>query len=514
LDELNASITEIKDSLERATEQRRAYLEEVNHCHDPVQRLPDEIAADIFSLCLPLLASLDVFDVDDETHVNTAVHPIQLLLGSVCRHWRRVVYATPQLWNILCVHISPCTSEVRSGILAQWLARSGELPLYVSMFYIKLVYDEGENEDGPQPGSIAWSSFYRMMNMLFLNANRIRVLYLSLLDSQLSCFERLQDANPATEAVTTTILERLSVEIFGDSKMGSRPNFELRGRILSPTHVSLQIIKPTQIRIQWEHVSHVEAADIPIEDALEILKIAPQLQYFKLESNENDEFYEGQLTLHSSLKSLHLDTSFLPDFLDFIKCSALEELSSHLCCDHPFALQSFIKRSKCSLKKLTLVQSTNKQLVSVLRLTPSLTHLSLKKFRFPDEFLEIFRKTAYFGQGTFARGNSQGTFLPDLRSFTCTVDFEGFQWSKILSLIPRSRADTDLVCRPLSEIEIVFSKEVSVYEARSMNHESLRQTLDLARDGGVSLKITDVDGMDLTRLFHEMYADHDEVSGF
>ena len=513
MDEWNENIAGIKCSLEleRTKEQRRAYLEEVNRCRDPIQRLPVEIAASVFSFCLPRLPSRDASNIDRGTQKKIAIHPIQFCLGSVCRYWRQVVCSTPQMWNILWVHLSFCTPEVRSELLAEWLGRSGQLPLYVSIFYIYDPYPDGESEEGPRPGTIAWSSISRMMNMLFLNANRMRVLHLSLLSPQLLCFEQLQDANPATEAVTTScILEELSIEVYGISKMGS-PNFELRGRILSPTHVSLRIIKPAQIRIQWEHVTRVEALDIPIKDALEILKMAPQLQHFKWESHNGKGSYHGEpiLFTHSSLKSLDLSTSFLPDFLDLIKCSSLEEFSSRLCCDDSLTLQNFIKRSECSLKKLTFGSSSNIQLMSVLRLTPSLTHLSLKKFKFPDEFLEIFRKTAHFEKGTFARGNSQGIFLPDLRSFTCTVDFEGFRWSKILSLIPRSRDGTELVCRPLSEIEIVSSRRMGAYDAKyAMSEESLIQAFELFRDRGVSLKITDVDGTDLTRLFrHEMHAD-------
>ena len=489
LDELNGNIAGIKGFLEHAVEQRRAYLEEVNHCHDPIQRLPVEIAAAVFSFCLPRPASLDVFDVDEETRDDLAIHPIQFLLGSVCRYWRQVVCSTPQMWNIIWVPISLCTPKVRSEILAEWLARSGQLPLYVSMFYIGFDYED--EDDVPRPGTVAWSSIRCMMNMLYLNVNRMRVLHLSLLGPQFSCFEQLQDANPATGAATTTscILDKLFIEVLDFAS----PTFKLRSRVLSPTHVSLYRIEPEEVGIQWEHVTRVEAVDILIDAALEIPKMAPRLQFLKLEHYDADEVGNNPPILHSSLKYLDFAApSVLPNFLDFIKCPALEELSTRLY-DDSVTLQNFIKRSECSLKKLTLVSPFNQQLVSILRLTPSLTHLSLKNFRFPDDFLEIFKKTAYFEQGAFDR---QGSFLPNLRSFTCTVDFTGFQWSTIASLIPHSRDDTKLVCRPLSEIVIIL---MACEVERATNYENITQILDLARDGGVSLKITDAVGTDLTR---------------
>jgi len=468
-------------------EQRRAYFEELNDCHDPIQRLPVEIVASVFSFCSPRLASLDVFNVGGET---IAIHPIQFVLGSVCRYWRLVVCSTPQMWNIIRVFISFCTPEVHSELLAEWLGHSGQLPLYVSMSYDTFDYYH-ENRDGPRPGTIAWSSIHRMMNMLSLNANRIRVLHLSLLGSQFSCW----DANPVTDAVTTTscILEELSIKVLGFEP----PIFELPGRVLSPTHVSLQDIKPLDVGIQWEHVTRVEAMGVPIKEALEVLKLAPRLQYLKLKIYHRETFGEGPI-LHSSLKYLDLDSA-LANSLDFIICPALEELSNHQYYDLVI-LQNFINRSKCPLKRLTLQgPHTTNQLVSILRLAPSLTHLSLKEFGFL-EFLEIFMKIAYFEQGTPERGNLLGLFLPDLSSFTCTPNFVGFPWSKMPSLIPRSRNDMNLVCRPLSGIEIVVSQKVGVYGAEfPMNHEGLRQTLEHAREGGISLKIMNVDGVDLIR---------------
>jgi len=499
LDDLNGGVA-------RAVEQRRAYHEEVNHYYDPIQRLPVEIATSIFSFCLPLLASLDVFDVDEG---DIAIHPIQFTLGSVCRYWRQVVCSTPEMWNILCVHISLCTPEVRSEILAEWLDRSGQLPLYV---YIDDCGDE-ENEDGPQPGTIAWSSTHRMMNILFLNANRIRVLHISLLGSQFSHFNWLQDANPTTKAVTTTscILEKLSIQVITYPAIEPFPKFELRSWILSPMYVSLDTIEPAQVGIQWGHVTHFEAVKILHEEVLEILQIASRLQYLKLDISDCDVHLDQPILFtHFSLKSLDVSTPVLANFLDHINCPALEEFSSHLRCGDPFVLQNFIKRSGCSLKRLTFVPPKYTDLVSVLRLTPSLIHLSLNHFGFPDEFWEIFTETACFQQGAFAKGNSEGSFLPHLCSFTCKVKFDGFQWSKIPSLIPRPCDDTNLVCRPLSEIEIVLTR-VTTDRAKhtTMVRENLVQALDLARDRGVLLKITDFDGTNLTRIFgiHEMYAD-------
>ena len=281
---------------------------------------------------------------------------------------------------------------------------------------------------------------------------RIRVLHLSLLVPQL---ELANDFQPVThESVGTTnchILERLSIEVLHSYMIEfSSVHFRLYDQILSPTHVSFNNIAPVEISIRWKHVTWVEAPCIQIYDALDILQMAPQLQHFKFGPHDDDDFYDDETIMitHKSLKSLDLTNLSPETFLNCIKCPALEELSISMSYyDDPLYLENFLKRSKCSLASFThLPYGDAIAVVPVLRFTPSITHLSLQGCGIPDKFLEAFMET------TAAGGNTE--FLPHLRSFTCTVSFEGFQWSKIPSMTHRSHHEKDMVSWPLSKIKI------------------------------------------------------------
>jgi len=128
---LDGHIVEARRAMEHASEQRRADLEEVNRDCDPIQRLPAEVASSIFVLCLPRLPSLDIFDVTPKTgQDDIAIQAVQFLLGSICRHWRRIAWSTPHLWNILWLQISNRITVTHSQMVADGLRRSG---LYISM---------------------------------------------------------------------------------------------------------------------------------------------------------------------------------------------------------------------------------------------------------------------------------------------------------------------------------------------------------------------------------------------
>ena len=91
-------------------------------------RLPTELVVHIFKQSIPTPA----------LHASTLVFPSPrssfgrksppLSLGWVCKRWRAILYATPQLWDTLEVW-GPHQYDWNIGIINDWLKRSAELPL-------------------------------------------------------------------------------------------------------------------------------------------------------------------------------------------------------------------------------------------------------------------------------------------------------------------------------------------------------------------------------------------------
>ncbi|TRM64551.1 hypothetical protein BD626DRAFT_492196 [Schizophyllum amplum] len=126
-------------SLEIQLEQKRARLDTV---HDlirqyrtvtsPIRRLPTEVLQNVFLLALP------------DLH-NALLSPEEppLLLTRICRPWREIALATPELWSTIHIVCLPhekdmsaaahAAIEARAGAAAAWIARSGTRPLDVSI---------------------------------------------------------------------------------------------------------------------------------------------------------------------------------------------------------------------------------------------------------------------------------------------------------------------------------------------------------------------------------------------
>lgn len=84
----------------------------------PIRQLSPEMLQTIFAHCLSEFAPM---------HVSKA----PLLLGRICKRWREIVYNTAELWSAVHVVVSP---RLRLKALEEWLSRSGDHPLRISLF--------------------------------------------------------------------------------------------------------------------------------------------------------------------------------------------------------------------------------------------------------------------------------------------------------------------------------------------------------------------------------------------
>ncbi|KAJ6585424.1 hypothetical protein B0H19DRAFT_892038, partial [Mycena capillaripes] len=109
---------------------KREVLKEEIEAHkaliSPMRHLPQDLLQEIFTSCLP-------------TKHNALVDPqsAPLLLGFICRHWRKIAHSTPRLWASLHIPISTQTDRLSGfvsafeGIVDSWLGRSGACPLSI-----------------------------------------------------------------------------------------------------------------------------------------------------------------------------------------------------------------------------------------------------------------------------------------------------------------------------------------------------------------------------------------------
>ncbi|KIM34923.1 hypothetical protein M413DRAFT_449996 [Hebeloma cylindrosporum] len=138
IEELETEIAELKAK-------RRALATTINANHDPfIHKLPSEIGSHIFCHCMPSFGS----PIYDLWMNQSGEWMTPLTLGAVCRKWRQLAWATPNLWVAPYVKIEPSTAlslaESLPNLLREWLGRSGSF--FLTIFFEHSGYSE------PSPG--------------------------------------------------------------------------------------------------------------------------------------------------------------------------------------------------------------------------------------------------------------------------------------------------------------------------------------------------------------------------
>ncbi|KAJ3507549.1 hypothetical protein NLJ89_g6239 [Agrocybe chaxingu] len=105
------------------------------NAHFPFVRLPTEIMQEIFLRCLPPGPPANaerIYHLPDLQGFTKKDAP--LLLCQVCRLWRQAALSIPNLWMSLDVYVSTGQARPALPLVELWLARSGGLPLSLSLF--------------------------------------------------------------------------------------------------------------------------------------------------------------------------------------------------------------------------------------------------------------------------------------------------------------------------------------------------------------------------------------------
>ncbi|KAF9265737.1 hypothetical protein L218DRAFT_1075311 [Marasmius fiardii PR-910] len=250
----------------------------VSDAFTPARRIPMEILQQIFRV------GLDPFPV---IHGSSA----PLLFGQVCRYWREVAYATPELWT--SVHIVVPTTGMaqysEDALLLRgrslldftiaWLDRAGERPLQISIF------------SKPFPGSTLMdflTDFIIRLSMYFKQCTYLRIAV------PFECLNFLPalgvDAVAALETVTLT-----------DSRM--------------PVVFNSPVLHP---------------------DALPLLTSGPRLRKLSLSSTPDMEFrpVADWGSLHSLALHVNSDETFGPsEALNILlECSRLQSFTLDVSC--------------------------------------------------------------------------------------------------------------------------------------------------------------------------------------
>ncbi|KDR86092.1 hypothetical protein GALMADRAFT_150404 [Galerina marginata CBS 339.88] len=467
--ELEAQISDTRNALEALVARHRELQSEANRSHIPIVLRVPEIASAIFQLCLPdgLL---------EATFADRFPLAAPLTLGAVCRSWRQIAWSTPRLWSTISILLNPHKYPACSGLVKQWLARSGHLPLSVYM---------GTDLDNDIPTATDQvGMFHHLFDIINEYSGRWFYLNLEVPGWMISHF--VGNLGGAT-TLHTLKLQR-------DHYPQTDGQFKLMAAKPAPSNLELCDFRLKDIEIEWGHITHVAAYSLNLEECIELMRRAPKLlqcrfgdvrrqeDYFTMPNNSviipDLQILEFE-AVHSEV-NLFFDHLILPSLQHFAVDMDGERLPSE-------SLASLLKRSACSLKHLAIYKTSfdDTQINELLRATPSLRRLEMipdhEQNYNGDSLFHLLATTSRVSQDD---QNPAEPFLPELQSIKF-IHTAPVSWSLIPDIFGLISEIDDPHQRPLRKFQII---------------------VDPAQDGSYLLPVHIIDKKTICRILELMDA--------
>ncbi|KAF8195087.1 hypothetical protein BJ912DRAFT_1040622 [Pholiota molesta] len=489
LTEQEKRIEEVRTLLVDLESEHQTLKEELNYNSDSLLlRMPPEIAAEIFKLCIPE----EIMDLPLQRVWPPYMIGAPFVLSAVCRRWRNLVHSTPELWNTIpiCFRSSESRLLDRLTLIADWLERSRRLPLSIN-----LCVTEHAKELAVLPVPLT--------NLFNNHSHR---------------WVKLQYDGPLHLAANFLgDIPRLhTLHLFSPGRFWGEP--EVAFRLNAPKLHTMMLVGHVFSRIQldWHTVRKVEMELATLTECIKLLNQAPHLAHCVLGPLRREADFDAfpphpirivlpamdHLVMCAPLHEGILSRVMMPS----LKTLVLDYTGGHF--DLPLLLD-FLRESNCSLDTLSLsyVNLSESDIVAVCEKVPTLKslYLKLEDASSPKGIL------ACLAELSTVDGKSEPRYLPHLTWLNLAYDaFD--DWNMLPDIFAASPSDTEHQrehCRPALQtiIMTVFPQatmddKVLVYK---IGEETLMRILRL-REAGVKWKIWfGQNRIDMLRLAIEGY---------
>ncbi|KAJ3516031.1 hypothetical protein NLJ89_g1371 [Agrocybe chaxingu] len=418
LKNLEAQISTTKTFLAHLESHLLVLRSEYNRAHDHfTHRLPPEIISRVFGFCASREGELSPFD-----------------LGAVCKRWREIAWSTPQLWTSLDVDLNwlEINSQTRSWLIQEWLSRSGELPLSISVTYVK-------TDMAPLPLAI----LENILDVLNRFSRRWRDLDLSIPFALLPAL--------CGDGDGVSILNTLRIsppEILDDAEE------ELVHRLAYPFQItnaspSLQRVAITSfpfsmVGINWQNVTDVSFDDIPIYDFHSLLREARNLIKCIVDIKDDGSRFSAPPSIERPCLidldiGLHQTFQTSPSLIfDPISLPRLKKVTYRPGYQPFAAFAAFIERSRCSLEALILDEVHEGEGMDIILMNEdalwnllwNLRTLTTLVFNIPVVAKKFF-DLLYIPYSPTTNPD-QPIFLPQITSIRHDCDEVMFSWDRVI----------------------------------------------------------------------------------
>jgi len=310
--ELEKELRELERLIEKLQSRRRALRTVMNENHDHlIHKFPPEIASRIFIQYAP--RSMSRYKEDRST---------PLRLGAVCRKWRQLAWATPQLWSSLVVEVE-ALGEHPLQLISEWLERSGSLPLT-----IRFIHLSAKQAHGVYP---------EVTNILNKHSARWYDMYLDIPVDHLHHLGGSSQANILHRLTLRRSIHNPARSKFSTFSMTTKPRL---------TDLTLLSVGLPCVDITWNNLTVASLYDIGVDECVELIRRAPLLQTLRLQAIDTTSGVfpiPRTRIVHPHLHSLELWRVRIESaFLDSLCLPSLEQWLHHDC---PLLLKTMISFS-------------------------------------------------------------------------------------------------------------------------------------------------------------------------
>ncbi|KAF9467520.1 hypothetical protein BDZ94DRAFT_1318511 [Collybia nuda] len=410
LAEVEDEILHLETQLRKRLDQRQALKQLINAQSSPLLRLPFDVLSEISLIMFP---ELDISAYDSTT---------PLLLGSICKTWRDLAWATPRLWSTILVKVKNPENYYhppKVNLLEEWLLRSRELPVSIHLALTK--------PRKPRDATIMWqimsliarcSERWQHINLdipYFFNKDFCPVPkgYSQLQSLRVSglVWNFPQDLDPFEAA---PVLREVSLQNYMGGLFPASSISHLTVESVS-IHECLMLLQrhPNLVNCTFGSISTFDFNSTPLPTTVDALS----LEFLKLSFTH----------MGAEAASLLLDKLFVPSLCD-LTLSVYKDVSP---IDN---LVSLVQRSSCRLTRLGLLYMniSDTQLVEGLAVLPSLRELELRVAAFGTRIIKQLTLDSN-------QDPSVPVFLPNLKMLSLTLGDQNTIDSIALVAMVRSR---------------------------------------------------------------------------
>ncbi|KIM36952.1 hypothetical protein M413DRAFT_31341 [Hebeloma cylindrosporum] len=368
----------------------------MNQNHDPViHRLPPEIISHIFFHYSRVNKSF-----------TTSAKTNTLFLGAVCRSWRQLAWATPELWNSFFIGYGIVSRWSESAhaekLFSEWLERSAALPLTIQILDMNRRWGD---------------EVYRAMTDV-LNKHSARWY-----DMDLAISERHLHLFSGIALEKKSILRRLVLSTKLTRSEAALVRFKMN---CSPIELKLASLSLEYVDILWDNLTVVHLSSLPVDEFFEVLQRCPNITTITLQkiTRPSGTFIVPNTripcprVLSFELSNI-IDKVVLSQVLDLVKFPSLDQWSISTCAFPQRNMISFIEASSFTLKTFQIVgdRRISDRIHNLLRHFPSLETLHLR-FWFHDN-LPTDSKVPFFSK---LCSTTETDFLPRLQTLKFGYD--------------------------------------------------------------------------------------------